>query len=399
MPMGLNLLNLAYTEHAAWYTDNTPTNDAQVAAHFSSKRPILGMCLKRYSVLPDGKAIRLNTYIDIPTEIGLPHFIQDDNMEADGPIYGNFKLSLQAVVCHRGNSVDSGHYIAIVRGTSPNAAPPTSGGSPEQVSTEAPKHWMRFDDLAVERVTLIDIETALKTESPYLLFYQILPIDQDAALANLPNNPPSSRASDTTLDVEMSDFPRRLFGLSVEEANGSTTEDAPSDRPSLEITSPENTGGQDNSTRRPSVAFSEAAPSIPKALSTSSMSPRLAPMEEETSKGSFTLSGCGSRTTTKSNSGNRAGSQMGENRIGATFSRFAGRLSRDKFNSDGEGDGSESAAEVNDGVPDDMKPSPVAYENKEKGSKGVARDRSLRGKSKEKSKERGRKPERECIMM
>lgn len=392
---GLYLLDLAYTEHAAWYTDNTPTNDAQVAAHFSSKRPILGMCLKRYSVLPDGKAIRLNTYIDIPTEIGLPHFIQDDNMEADAPIYGNFKLSLQSVVCHRGNSVDSGHYIALVRGTSPNAAPPTSGGSPEQVSTEAPKHWMRFDDLAMERVTLIDIETALKTESPYLLFYQILPIDQDAASANLPNKAPSSRASDATLDVELFDFPRRLFGLSVEEANESTTEDAPSARPSVEITAPENTEAQDNTTRRPSVSFSEAATSIPKTLSTSSMSPRLAPMEEETSKGSFTLSG----RATKSNSGSRADSQTGENRIGATFSRFAGRLSRDKFNSDGEGDGNESAAEVDDGVPDDMKPSPVAYESKEKGSKIVARDRSLRGKPKEKNKEKGRKPERECIVM
>jgi len=148
----------------AWYTNSTPTDDAQLAAHFSSKRPILGMCLKRYSFTPNGTATRLNTYIDIPTEIGLPQFIQDDSQDAEAPMHVNFKLSLQAIVCHRGNSVSSGHYISIVRGTSPSVAP---------------KHWLRFDDLASERVTLTDIDTALKTESPYLLFYQILSIEED----------------------------------------------------------------------------------------------------------------------------------------------------------------------------------------------------------------------------
>lgn len=389
------MMNLINVELAAWYTDNTPTNDAQVAAHFSSKRPILGMCLKRYSFLPNGKAIRLNTYIDIPTEIGLPHFIQDDNMDADAPIYGNFKLSLQAIVCHRGNSVDSGHYIAIVRGTSPNAVPQAG----EQVSAEMPKHWMRFDDLAAERVTLVDIDTALKTESPYLLFYQILPIDQDAAMANFPNKPPSSLASDATLDADISDMPRKLFGLAVEETDGSTTGDVPSARPSFEITGPDKPASQNSSSRRPSVAFSEAGSTIPRARSVPSMSPRLAPMEEETSKGPFSFSRRGSRAN-KSNSGSRAGSQTGENKVGATFSRFAGRLSRDRFStSDGEGDGDEPAVEADDGAPDDMKLSPAAYEGREKGGRVLTKDRSIRAKSKEMSKEKSKKPERECAVM
>ncbi|PGG99795.1 hypothetical protein AJ79_08417 [Helicocarpus griseus UAMH5409] len=166
-----------------WYTDSRRGNNSQSAIHFSSRRPILGICLKRYSVLPNGNAVRLNTFVDIPIEIGLPHFIQDDDMEDEGPLYGNFKLSLQAVICHRGNSVESGHYIALVRGTSST----TSDNSSEYC-----RHWMRFDDLARERITLADIEKALSEESPYLLFYRILPIESD---------------TETTLDAQQS-YPR-----------------------------------------------------------------------------------------------------------------------------------------------------------------------------------------------
>ncbi|KAJ5653225.1 hypothetical protein N7490_000228 [Penicillium lividum] len=386
-----------------WYTDNTPTNDAQVAAHFSSKRPILGMCLKRYSFLPNGKAIRLNTHIDIPTEIGLPHFIQDDNFDANAPIYGNFKLSLQAMVCHRGNSVDSGHYISIVRGTSSKIAPPGSSDSSGHITTETPKYWMRFDDLAQERVTLIDIDQALKTESPYLLFYQILPIDQDASMANYISHAPSSQASDATLDVDIAELAKKFTTQNIEEmTDGSITEDGWSGRPSVEITAPDNvpqlpvTGG-----RPSSIAFSEASfnpPQTPRSMPASS--PRLAPMEEDGGKG-FPFPRRGSRTaTTKSNSGSRAGSQSGENRIGATFSRFATRLSKDRFTIDSEGEAEESALEVDEPVLEDGKPGPPqAAEGKERSSRGRTKDRGMKGKNKEKSKEKVRKPERECIMM
>ena len=152
-------------------------------------------------MLPSGKAVRLDTFVDIPTEIGLPHFIQDDSMDAEGPIYGNFKLSLQAIVCHRGTSVDSGHYIAIVRGTSAGAAPASSHGA-EQNTSNTPRYWMRFDDLAKERVTLVDIEQALKYESPYLLFYQILPVDEDAEVANFPSKVSSEELSEEIHDID-----------------------------------------------------------------------------------------------------------------------------------------------------------------------------------------------------
>lgn len=137
------------------------------------------MCLKRYSISPDGQAIRRDTYVDIPIEIGLPHFIQDDEMDDDGPLFGNFKLVLQAVVCHRGNSVNSGHYISFVRATTHGSrqrqsSPVREGDDDADLDKTM---WMRFDDLARDRITVADIHLALQKESPYLLFYQVLPID------------------------------------------------------------------------------------------------------------------------------------------------------------------------------------------------------------------------------
>ncbi|KAI5303453.1 hypothetical protein KEM56_007529 [Ascosphaera pollenicola] len=149
-----------------WYADNLTSDDAQTAIHFSQKRPILGMCLKR--------PVRRNTYVDIPVEIGLPHFIKDDQIDESAPIFGNFKLVLQAVVCHRGSSTDSGHYISLVQNGNlerpSSRSSVSSGGEPE-------KTWLRFDDLASERISSVNIEQALREESPYMLFYQILPID------------------------------------------------------------------------------------------------------------------------------------------------------------------------------------------------------------------------------
>lgn len=387
----------------AWYTDNTPTNDAQVAAHFSSKRPILGICLKRYSYLANGTRVRLGTHIDIPTEIGLPHFIQDDNLDANGPIYGSFKLSLQSMVCHRGNSVDSGHYISIVRGTSPNAAPPGSRESMGPPTNETPKHWMRFDDLAHERVTLIDIDQALKTESPYLLFYQILPIDQDASMANSLTKPPSSEASDYTIDVDMAEFTQKLSGMSTDEReDDSSTEVGGSGRPSVEITGPENASEVPNiGERRGSVTFPELSinpPPTPRSMPPSSPRPVTTPIDEDGGRG-FPFGRRGSRVA-KSNSASRAGSQSGENRISSTFSRFTGRLSKDRFTIDSEGELDESAFYLGEAPPDEGKLVPPSEDN-EKTGRGRSKDRSQKGKNKakSKSKEKTRKPERECIMM
>ena len=86
-------------------------------------------------------------------------------MSADGSPFGNFKLSLQSAVCHRGTTVDSGHYVGLVR-------------CPEPANSTQDK-WMRLDDLAKERVIDVNVEQFLLDESPYLLFYQVQPIEGD----------------------------------------------------------------------------------------------------------------------------------------------------------------------------------------------------------------------------
>ncbi|KAI5364772.1 Putative ubiquitin specific protease domain, papain-like cysteine peptidase superfamily [Septoria linicola] len=165
-----------------WYTDHMPTSDAQVAAHFARKRPVLGICLKRYAVQNDGQATKRDTRIDIPLEIAVPNFVSDEHMQEDGPLAGNFRLILQSVVCHRGASVHSGHYVTLCRGTASNAIPESTPASRRGSFTDSEDiedPWMLFDDLAPTRVTYVDIHQALRKELPYLVFYQVQPIGDD----------------------------------------------------------------------------------------------------------------------------------------------------------------------------------------------------------------------------
>lgn len=144
-----------------FYTDSSPQPARSTfAEHFSTRRPVLGLCLKRYFWTKDGPQ-RDPRQVDIPLEIALPTFVTDDEMgEDDGTLYGNFKLVLQSAICHRGNSVHSGHYIALIRGEE--------------------GEWLRFDDLVLTgRVTTVDYKIAFEQESPYMLFYQVQPIEDD----------------------------------------------------------------------------------------------------------------------------------------------------------------------------------------------------------------------------
>ncbi|KAK5945443.1 hypothetical protein PMZ80_002648 [Knufia obscura] len=254
-----------------WYTDNAPSNDAQVAAHFSSKRPVLGLCLKRYAYTNQGQAIRLNTVIDIPLEIGLPHFIQDDKVDEEGPIYGNFKLSLQSVVCHRGISVDSGHYVALVRSNM------SARDSEEEMS-----QWLRFDDLASQRISLVDIHRALKEETPYLLFYQILPVDGDPGNLTSGEKPAPGHSTSTT------DMASSEVSSAGEPLVAAGSVEAQSARQSVDVESFEDSRGRapNGAKRRPSaISFTEHL-STP-ARSSVDVSADPAPTPEHKKSGSF----------------------------------------------------------------------------------------------------------------
>lgn len=148
-----------------FYTEGLPNEQSSFTQHFAEKRPVLGLCLKRYAWTDQGQAVRIATKVEIPLEIPLPPFVSGDEMDASAPVYGNFKLVLKSAVCHRGKSVQSGHYIALVRGDD----------NPEG---DAGK-WLQFNDLADERVTYVDHQKAFDEETPYLLFYQVTPIEDE----------------------------------------------------------------------------------------------------------------------------------------------------------------------------------------------------------------------------
>ena len=359
-----------------------PSSDAQVAAHFSSKRPVLGICLKRYSMLANGQAVRRGTYVDIPLEIGLPHFIHDDTMSDDAAAFGNFKLSLQSVVCHRGESVDSGHYISLVRGQASNA---TGASGIDDSSTH--DRWMLFDDLAKDRITNVDVEMVLRKESPYLLFYQVQPIDETPENNASEDMPPSYSSDGKDSGV---------VGLSLSTANTLT-----SDSEVFELTRP-NSEGQNlevshrrssmTSERRLSIAFTDN--------STSSAKHEQATATLGGSLSSTTDSLVASRRGSKSGklgSGNGQGSHNGDKRLSASLTRLANMLTKDKP------DITIAVADPLEVLESQVSAVPAIETSRTPEVAKFKKDKKLRRLSGHnqlsKGKAKAKKPDRECILM
>ncbi|KAK4891117.1 hypothetical protein LTR27_010190 [Elasticomyces elasticus] len=346
-----------------WYTDHLPTSDAQVASHFAKKRPMLGICLKRYSYTNEGQARRRNTYVDIPLEIGVPDFVSDDNMEDGAPLTGNFRLMLQSVVCHRGYSVHSGHYVALCRGRAANAQRPASQdsghGSSESHEAEDQDSWMRFDDLAKERISYVDIHKALREEMPYLLFYQVVPIDDAGhSVHDLPSYAEATSRTQSDAATSLPEKPYLHEPSGSENALATSTSITPADRKSeatdfaagsvrasLDVNraadTPRGRSSVADDGRRPSVTFDTA--------STSGGSVRTDPMSASgpstpiEEKGSMSFLGVASKFGSRrgsrvqiqkgSNSGSQSrptstGPDSNGNRLSLSMSKLTQRMSR-----------------------------------------------------------------------
>ncbi|PHH75581.1 hypothetical protein CDD80_2252 [Ophiocordyceps camponoti-rufipedis] len=163
-----------------WHTvaNNEPENDSEVALNFEQK-PIVGICLKRYAMNQSGRPQRLNTFIDIPESLRLPHFMLAGGPEPDEEdgLSAEYKLELQSVVCHRGESLQSGHYIAFAR-VAPKLLTDNRRHDVDPPPDYEEAQWVRFDDLDLEhRVVFVDdIKQSLREEMPYLLFYRVVPM-------------------------------------------------------------------------------------------------------------------------------------------------------------------------------------------------------------------------------
>jgi hypothetical protein len=313
-----------------WYTDNMPKTDAQVAAHFSTKRPVLGICLKRYTMTPEGAPKRLDTFIDIPLEIGLPHFISDERVNEEGPLFGNFKLVLQSVVCHRGVSIDSGHYISLVRANEgPSTSRPDSSHSEEE---QKPDSWLRYDDLANPRVVEVDIQKALREESPYLLFYQVQPIDEELAARGDP--PPYAAANSNGLTPEPSNETlidrTEASSIAVDTSDWENVTKADA-TPSLVETNSSEPDSEpivrsSMSSHRVSISFDEQDRTFPRGRSVPQT-----PVDE-TKTGFLSTSRRNSKAWLPgSKHSTRPNSQNGENRLSQTLSRLTGRTSKNSL--------------------------------------------------------------------
>ncbi|CAE7007674.1 hypothetical protein PTNB73_00086 [Pyrenophora teres f. teres] len=381
-----------------WYTDNVPRTDAQVAAHFSVKRPVLGICLKRYTMTPNGTPKRLDTYVDIPLDIGLPHFISDDRMKDEGPLFGNFKLVLQSVVCHRGVSVDSGHYIALVRANTPGRSG-TSHSEPEEDQDK----WLRFDDLSKQRVTEVDIKTALREESPYLLFYQVQPIDEELASRG---DPPSYTEAQSELP-SVNPSHEKLASLSsthssdADKVGGNEQANVSDERVDANQADEPLSRNSISSNRASSVAIEDID---------SSLRGRAEPQTPDEQKSSFlSASRRGSRIWIPGNTKSRSGSPTAENRLSITLSRLTGRGSKDKLVTAEPGSTNDDTVILGDNAKGVEVGQPVqspAKDRKDSGKIKKEKKDRLRSKSRdpgaalEKGKHKDKnRPDRECVVM
>lgn len=349
-----------------------------------------GICLKRYSVLANGKAVRRNTHIDIPLEIGLPHFIQDDAMSEDGPAFGNFKLSLQSAVCHRGNSVNSGHYVSLVRSHEQDT---------DSLNGEFGGQWMRLDDLAKERVAFVDVQDFLQKESPYLLFYQVQPIDGDPGNIVDTWRPPDSEGPPSYAVSESRDSGVADLSLSYHESFDSNGESLDLNRSRRETVHPQEQEERSSLTseRQRSVILTGTAGENPRKPSVQLANDLnfLVAYHEDPKPG-------------QSNSRGRPTSSQSQHKrsMSRSLSRLAGKLTKDKLP---DGPAITPADAVEDSTGASQQPSNVVHTatpnepirlKKENNSreKHIKRNNGHSGHL-VKGKQKNEKPDRECAIM
>lgn len=391
--------------------------------HFN-QRPVVGICLKRYLMTEDGVAKRHNTFIDIPDSLRLPHFmIMDDKVEEDSSLSTEYKLVLQSVVCHRGESVHSGHYISFAR-VNPKLLTDNRRHDNDPPPDYEEAQWVKFDDLALEnRVTYVDdIKDSLKQEMPYLLFYQIVPMVDvtNTSTTGSETEPPSYNdstlnvASITTpgVDSDRLGFSRPASGYFdhstlYSAANPSIRFSSDLERPPRLSFGNDEDGLQSSgllspdTSRRGSVAFSETA-GTPAMTPEYGSSPAVTPGDETTAQ---RLSRAAAKFA-KSSNRSRPTSQAGDNRISITMSRLTFKSkSKEPLREAGEElqDGEETPIAIV--APDRFSSDAAADTKKEKEHlhhyrRGRTKSKS-RGSDKdhEKLKSKGEVPDRECLVM
>ncbi|KAL2197629.1 ubiquitin carboxyl-terminal hydrolase-domain-containing protein [Corynascus similis CBS 632.67] len=330
-------------------TNSAPSSDMELARHFN-QRPVVAICLKRYTMTENGVPIRQNTFIDIPDSLRLPHFmVVEDSKEGDQDTNGlsqGYKLVLQSAICHRGDSIHSGHYVAYAR-VAPKLLTDNRRHDHDPPPDYEEPQWVRFDDLAIEkRVEPIDdIQECLRRqeEMPYVLIYQIVPMVDVTSTSTdgSVTEPPCYVESTTTVPGTPSVEAVSDLGQISRSASGyfdsATTlaHTAPRIRLSTDIERPQRLSFEDelrslanrtNNSRAGSITISEPPLQINSAVSSEAVSPVVTPQEESTGARLSRAAAMFKSGASKS----RPTSQVGEGRMSLTMSRLGfGRQSRD----------------------------------------------------------------------
>lgn len=404
--------------------NSEPKSDGEIVMHFN-QRPVVGICLKRYMMTEDGLAKRHNTFIDIPDSLRLPHFMvaEDAKVEEESSLSMEYKLVLQSVVCHRGDSVHSGHYISFAR-VNPKLLTDNRRHDSDPPPDYEDAQWVKFDDLSLEkRVTYVDdIKDALKQEMPYLLFYQIVPMVDvtNVSTTGSETGPPSY--NDSTLNVASistpgpdSDHPGLSRPASGYFDSSTLNSAGPSIRFSSELDRPlrlslgiEEDGHQSSAllspdiSRRGSVAFSESA-GTPSMTPENGPSPAVTPSDESTTQRLSRAAAKFAKTSNRS----RPTSQAGESRISITMSRLNLKSkSKEPLREAGEGLGDGEETPIAIVVPERLSAEAVEGGKKEKDhhhhlrrSRQKSKSRGSGERDPEKSKHKGEVPDRECVVM
>lgn len=147
--------------------DGNVNSTANSSREFANRRPVLPICLKRYSFEND-RANRLAKKVIIPPVISLPSFVADDN--DDNKASHNYKLILESAICHRGTTITSGHFVSVVR---------KNYNQINESDTEAYNApWFLYDDVHKPKVVEKSFKEVFATEWPYILFYRLVSIGE-----------------------------------------------------------------------------------------------------------------------------------------------------------------------------------------------------------------------------
>lgn len=161
-----------------FYTDDNDTGGgsetyARSSQEFANRRPVLPICLKRYSFSKgDTKGSRSQRRITIPPVINLPLFVAEDDDASDN-LASEFKLVLESAVCHRGHSIESGHFVSAVR--------VKTSLEDQTIEESLAASWYLYDDMKKTRVTIKSFKELFDTEWPYILFYRLVASDEGRA--------------------------------------------------------------------------------------------------------------------------------------------------------------------------------------------------------------------------